>query len=73
MGADSGRHKWYKWRDGPVPEGDKTTQAINLFDLLLLSVTSEETEFAWKEPRPCSEKKTRVLGIFLSSYGGLVA
>ena len=63
-GADSGRHNWFKWRDGPVPEGDKTTQAINVFDFLLLSVRSScpTAQFTWKEPRPCSEKNTRVLG-----------
>jgi hypothetical protein len=68
VGADSGRHGWYKWSRGPVLEGDKTTQAVNIFDLLLLSVNSEPgtEEFHWRESRPCSEKVTRVLGIFAS-------
>ena len=45
--------------------GDKTTQAVNIFDLLLLSVKSrpDNEEFEWRESRPCSEKLTRVLGI----------
>ena len=65
VGADSGRHGWYKWSRGPVPEGDKTTQAVNIFDLLLLSVKSVAgtEEFQWRESRPCSEKVTQVLGI----------
>ena len=66
VGADSGRHSWYKWRDGPIPDGEKTTQAINVFDMLLLSVSSgfATEEYSWREPRPCSEKNTRVLGEF---------
>ena len=68
VGADSGRHGWFKWSRGPVPEGDKTTQAVNIFDLLLLSVKSVAgtDEFEWRESRPCSEKVTRVLGIICS-------
>ena len=64
LGADSGRHEWFKWHDGPTPEGNKTTQAINIFDLMLLSVQSgvDTAEFQWREPKPCSEKVTRVLG-----------
>ena len=73
VGADSGRHTWYKWRNGPTPEGDRTTQAINLFDLLLLSVDSgfATPDFHWKEPKPCSEKGTRVLGIEQSALKDL--
>ena len=65
MGADSGRHKWYKWRQGPVPEGDKTTQAVTLFDFLLLSVEASfaTEDFKWGEPKPCSEDVTRLLGM----------
>ena len=35
-----------------------------MFDLLLLSVDSgfATEEFHWREPKPCSEKVTRVLG-----------
>ena len=57
-------HGWYKWRRGPVPVDDKMTQAVNIFDLLLLSVESRPgtDEFLWRESRPCSEKNTRVLG-----------
>ena len=67
MGADSGRHKWYKWRQGPVPEGDKTTQAVTLFDFLLLSVEASfaTEDFEWREPKPCSEDVTRLLGMYL--------
>ena len=70
VGADSGRHTWFKWRHGPVPDGDKTTQAITLFDFLLLSVKSAvgTDEFVWREPLPCSENVTRVLGILIMSH-----
>ena len=66
MGADSGRHSWFKFVDGPVPEGTKSTQAILLVDMLLLSVTSgfATEEYSWAEQRPCSEKNTRVLGVY---------
>ena len=37
-GGDSGRHSWYRWMDGPQPEGSKTTVAMNIFDLVLLKV-----------------------------------
>ena len=65
VGADSGRHSWYKWRNGPVPEGQRTTQAITLFDFLMLSVKSSigTDDFLWKEPSPCSENVTRIRGI----------
>ena len=45
-------------------DGDKSTQAINLFDLMLISVDSgfATEDFHWREPKPCSEKATRVLG-----------
>ena len=39
-GGDSGRHSWYRWMDGPQPEGTKTTVAINIFDLVLLKVVA---------------------------------
>ena len=47
-----------------MPDGEKTTQAINLFDMLLLSVSSgfATEEFSWREARPSSERNTRVLG-----------
>ena len=65
VGVDSGRHEWFKWSRGPTPEGEKTTQAINLFDLALLSVDSgfATEEFHWREPKPCSNTITRLLGI----------
>jgi hypothetical protein len=65
VGADSGRHTWFKWRQGPIPDGDKTTQAVTLFDFLLLSVKSSfaTEEFEWREPLPCSENVTRVIGL----------
>ena len=48
-----------------MPDGDKTTQAVTLFDFLLLSVKSSfaTEEFEWREPLPCSENATRVLGL----------
>ena len=41
------------------------TQAISIFDCLLLSVQSEAgtADYSWREPKPCSDKVTRVLGI----------
>ena len=50
---------------GPEPDGKKTTVAINIFDLMLLSMRSHEpgTEhYEWKEPTPNSQFATRVLG-----------
>ena len=48
-----------------MPDVDKTTQAETLFDFLLLSVKSSfaTEEFEWREPLPCSENATRVLGL----------
>ena len=64
MGTDGGRHTWYRWMDGPVPESKSMTQAISLFDCTLLSVKSDvgTPEYCWREPKPCSDKVTRVLG-----------
>jgi hypothetical protein len=66
-GEDSGRHNWFRWMAGPEPEGRKTTVAINIFDLILLSMRNNEpgTEhYVWKEATPNSEFATRVLGTY---------
>ena len=53
-----------------MPVGDRTTQAVNIFDLLLLSVHSVPgsgtEQFEWRESRPCSEKVTRVLAVLIA-------
>ena len=63
-GGDSGRHQWYRWRDGPEPEGTKTTIALNIFDLMLLDMENAvgSRDYSWKEPKPNSEFATRILG-----------
>ena len=40
------------------------TQSITLYDCMLLSVKSMvgTPEYTWEEPKPCSDKVTRVLG-----------
>ena len=65
MGTDGGRHAWYRWLGGLVPEGKSMTQSISIFDCTLLSVQSGAgtPEYNWREPKPCSDKVTRVLGI----------
>ena len=39
------------------------TQSISLYDCMLLSVKSQGVtpDFSWCEPKPCSDKATRVL------------
>ena len=63
-GCDSGRHNWFKWSDGPQPDGTKTTCAICIYDLVLLSVVNAvgTDDFEWREPSPNSEACTRVIG-----------
>ena len=29
-GNDSGRHQWYRFAAGPLPESDKTTQVLGI-------------------------------------------
>ena len=64
-GGDSGRHQWYRWQNGPQPEGSKTTIALNIFDLMLLSINNAigTDDYSWKEPTPNSEFATRILGL----------
>ena len=49
---------------GPIPKGKSTTQSISLFDCMLLEVKSVEgtPDYYWKEKKPGSDKRTRVLG-----------
>ena len=49
---------------GPVPKKKGTTQSIAVCYCILLSVSSYPgTEnFQWREKKPCSDKRTRVLG-----------
>ena len=64
-GEDSGRHNWLRWMEGPQPDGTKTTVAINIFDLMMLSMKNHDpgTEhYVWKEATPNSEFATQVLG-----------
>ena len=40
------------------------TQSISIYDCTLLSMKSMEgtSDYTWSEPKPCSDKVTRVLG-----------
>ena len=53
-GMDGGRHGWFRWSDGPQPEGTKTTQSIAISDLVLLKVQNAAgtPDFVWEEPFP---------------------
>ena len=64
VGCDGGRHGWFKWADGPVPEGKSLTQSISLYDCMIVSITSMmgTPDYDWVEQKPNSDKKTRVLG-----------
>ena len=65
-GEDSGRHNWLRWMEGPQPDGTKTTVAINIFDLMMLSMKNHDPgtkHYVWKEATPNSEFATRVLGM----------
>ena len=64
-GGDSGRHQWFRWQDGPQPEGTKTTIALNIFDMMLLTMKNGvgTDEYSWEEPTPNSEFATRILGL----------
>ena len=55
----------YHWQNGPQPEGSKTTIALNIFDLMLLSMNNATgtEKYSWKEPTPNSEFATRILGL----------
>ena len=67
-GGDSGRHQWFRWQDGPQPEGTKTTIALNIFDMILLTMKNGvgTDEYSWEEPTPNSEFATRILGLLAS-------
>ena len=67
-GIDGGRHGWFRWSDGPQPEGAKTTQSIAINDLVLLKVYNAEgtPDFVWEEPFPNSEEATRVAGLLVA-------
>ena len=64
VGSDGGRHGWFKWANGPVPEGTSLTQSISLCDCMIISISSlpGTPEYEWKEERSNSDKRTRVLG-----------
>ena len=63
VGNDGGRHGYYKWASGPKPVGSSQTQSISLYDCMLLEVLSVggTPEYKWSEPKPCSDRVTRVL------------
>ena len=67
-GTDGGRHGWFRWADGPVPDGKSPTHSISLYDLMLLSVESAPgyPSYSWKEQKPCSDKVTRVLAVLMA-------
>ena len=67
-GTDGGRHGWFRWADGPVPDGKSPTHSIRLDDLMLLSVESAPgyPSYSWKEQKPCSDKVTRVLAVLMA-------
>ena len=67
-GTDGGRHGWFRWGSGPVPEGKNPTQSISLYDLMLLRVESAPgtPNYEWREQKPCSDRVTRVLAVLMS-------
>ena len=67
-GTDGGRHGWFRWFSGPVPNSKNPTQSISLYDLMLLSVNSAPgtQDFEWREQRPCSDKVTRLLAVVMA-------
>ena len=71
VGSDGGRHGWYKWSEGPVPTGSSMTHSITLYDCMLLSMRNMvgTPEYFWDEPKPCSDKVTRVLGVIMADEG----
>ena len=67
VGNDGGRHGWYKWSSGSQPVGTSMTQSISIYDCMLVSMESQGVteDFSWSEPKPCSDKATRVLCMYL--------
>ena len=59
VGSDGARHVWYKWAEGPVPEGKSLTQSISLYDCTLVTMTSlvGTPSFNWSEENPNSEDR----------------
>ena len=69
VGSDGGRHGWFKWANGPVPEGKSLTQSISLYDCTMVTMKSlvGTPSFDWTEENPNSDRITRVLGRFANS------
>ena len=67
-GLDGGRHGWFRWSSGPVPDAKNPTQTISLYDLMLLRVDSAPgtPENEWREAKPCSDRVTRLLAIIMA-------
>ena len=74
VGSDGGRHGWFKWATGPVPEGKSLTQSISLFDCMIVRVQSLNgtPDYEWVEEKPNSEKNTRVLGKVFNSTNMMI-
>ena len=70
MGTDGGRHGWFKWACGPVPEGTSLTQSISIYDCMVISISSVQgtPDYEWREELPNSDMNTRVLGEHLYTY-----
>ena len=66
---DGGRHGWFRWAGGPVPDGSNPTHSISIYDLMILRVQSigaGTPDFDWREKAPCSDKVTRVLAVLMA-------
>ena len=74
VGSDGGRHAWYKWLSGQQPEGTSMTISISLYDCTLLSVQSMPgtPRFEWAEPKPNSDRVTRVLGEYFQTMYSVI-
>ena len=73
VGSDGGRHGWFKWANGPVPEAKSLTQSISLYDCTLVTMKSlvGTPDFDWTEENPNSDRCTRVLGELISCCSGM--
>ena len=75
VGSDGGRHGWFKWANGPVPEGTSLTQSISIYDCMIVSTSSlpGTAQYEWKEDRSNSDKNTRVLGKYCLDVHMMIA
>lgn len=71
VGSDGGRHGWFKWASGPAPNGSSMTHSISIYDCTLITMESMvgTPQYIWSEPKPCSDRVTRVLALIMAEEG----